>query len=185
MKTTYQKTAVPKLKEKFGYKNPMATPKIEKVTLNTSFGKLAAGKTTDEQRKIAESIQNDLSLVAGQRAVLTKARKSISGFKLREGMPIGVKATLRGAKMYDFLERLVNIVLPRSRDFQGIKRNCVDQEGNLNLGMKEHIFFPEISPEQSRVPFGLEVSVTTTAKSKEEGLALLRALGFPFISDSR
>lgn len=177
----YKKKAVPQLMEKFGYKSAMAVPRLLKVTLNSSFGKLASGKTGDEAEKIGSSIAKDMGIIAGQKPVLSKARKSIATFKLREGAPIGVKVTLRGRKMYDFLDRFVNIVLPRSRDFQGLKVSSVDMQGNLTVGITEHLFFPEISPEQSKVPFGLEVTVSTSAETKEEGLELFRQLGFPFI----
>jgi len=165
--------------EKFGYKNKMIVPKIEKVVINTGFGKLVATKTGEDQRKTIESIIEDTSTITGQHATTTKAKQSIAGFKLREGTPVGAKVTLRGKRMYDFLERLIHIVLPRSRDFQGINPASVDERGNLSIGMKEHVFFPEISLEKIRNIFGLEITVTTTAKTREEGLELLRRLGFP------
>ena len=183
LKEKYIKKVIPAMQKKFGYKNKMAAPHIEKVVLNSSFGKLASGKTGEEARKIGESIAEDMGQIAGQKPILTKARKSIATFKLRQGAPIGVKATLRGQKMYDFLDRLVHVVLPRSRDFQGLKTSGIDNEGNLSIGIKEHLFFPEIFPEKSKVPFSLEITVTTSAKTKEEGLELLRQLGFPFILD--
>jgi large subunit ribosomal protein L5 len=175
----YKKEVVPQMQEKFGYKNVMAVPKIEKVVVNTGFGKLISGKTKEEQRKIEESILNDLSLICGQRAVLTRARKSISGFKIKKGMAIGAKVTLRKKRMNDFLERLIHIALPRSRDFRGIEKSSVDQKGNLTIAIKEQIAFPEILPEKAKFIFGFEITVVTTAKSKEEGLELLKLLGFP------
>ena len=180
LRETYEQKAVSALKEKFGYKSRMAVPKIDKVVINTGFGKLIANKTGEDNRKTLEGILGDLSNIAGQHAAVAVAKKSIAGFKLREGVPIGAKVTLRGQRMYDFLERLVKVVLPRSRDFQGISAGSVDKEGNLTIGIKEHIFFPEISPEKIRNMFGLEVSIATTARSKEEGLELFRLLGFPF-----
>lgn len=180
MQETYKKKALARLQEKFGYKSPMAAPRVQKVTLNSSFGKLASAKGTEESDKIAQAIGQDLASIAGQKPVVTKARKSIAGFKLRQGAPVGLKVTLRGQKMYDFLDRLVHVVLARSRDFQGLSPSMVDNQGNLTLGIREHLFFPEISPEQSKVPFGLEVSVTTSARNKEEGLELFLQLGFPF-----
>jgi large subunit ribosomal protein L5 len=180
LKEKYKKVAISGMKEKFGYKNVMAIPRIEKVVVNTGFGRIIGPKTKDEQRKFGEYIIQNVSQVTGQRPVLTLARKSISSFKLREGSVIGAKVTLRGKKMYDFLERLVNIVLPRSRDFSGISLTNVDQSGNLNLGIKEHIAFPEISPEKSPIILGLEITVVTSAKSKKEGLELLKLLDFPF-----
>tara|TARA_B100000315_G_C14539097_1_gene569965 strand:+ start:704 stop:1288 length:585 start_codon:yes stop_codon:yes gene_type:complete len=184
MHDTYKKKAVPRLMEKFGYKNSMAAPRLEKVVLNSSFGKLASGKTGEETTKIGESIAQDMGFIAGQRPVLAKARKSIATFKLRQGTPIGVKVTLRGRKMYDFLDRFIHVVLPRSRDFRGLKSSSIDSQGNLTVGITEHLFFPEISPEQSKIPFGLEVTVSSTAGTKEEGLELFYQLGFPFISEN-
>ena len=181
MKEKYVKKVIPAMQKKFGYKNIMAVPKIEKVVLNSSFGKLAQGKTGEEARKIGEAIGEDMGKIAGQKPVLTKARKSIATFKLRQGTPIGVKVTLRGQKMYDFLGRFIHVVLPRSRDFRGLKTSFIDNHGNLSIGMAEHLFFPEIFPEQSKIPFGLEVTIPTTAKTKEEGLELFLQLGFPFI----
>ncbi|OGZ17753.1 MAG: 50S ribosomal protein L5 [Candidatus Nealsonbacteria bacterium RBG_13_36_15] len=175
----YKKEVIPAMKEKFGYKNEMAVPKIEKVIVNTGFGRLIAGKTSDEQKKILDNILNDLSLIAGQQAVLTKAKKSISGFKIRQGMAIGAKVTLRRKKMYDFLDRLIHITLPRSRDFRGIDPKSIDKRGNLTTGIREQIVFPEISPEKTRFIFGFEVIVATTAETKERGLELLKLLGFP------
>jgi len=175
----YKKEAIPAMKEKFGYKNDMAVPKIEKVIVNTGFGRQIAGKTAEEQKKIQDFILEELSLICGQRAVLTKAKKAIAAFKVRQGMSLGARATLRGKKMIDFLERLIHLALPRSRDFQGIEPKSVDKEGNLTLGIKEHIAFPEILPEKAKNIFGLEVTVVTTAKTREEGLELFKLLGFP------
>jgi len=175
----YKKEVISQMMEKFGYRNEMAVPKIEKVTVNTGFGRLVSGKTSDEQKKIYEAILNDLISISGQRAILTKAKKAVSAFKIRENQLIGVKVTLRGRRMYDFLERLIHITLPRSRDFQGIDEKSFDKQGNLTIGIKEHICFPEISPEQVKNIFGLEVTVVTNARSREEGLELLRLMGFP------
>jgi len=182
LKEKYKKEVIPQMMEKFGCKNPMAVPKIEKVVVNTSFGRLIAGKTTEEQRKIQEAILNDLSLICAQFPILTKAKKSIAGFKIREGFPIGARVTLRKRKMYDFLERLINITLPRTRDFRGIDQKSVDKSGNLTIGIKEHIAFPEIAPEKVKTIFGFEITVVTTAKNREEGIGLLRLLGFPIKS---
>lgn len=165
--------------EKFGYKNRAAVPSIEKVVINTSFGRLISGKTKEEQKKIQDFILEDLKLISGQRPVLKKARKSIAGFKIREGMAVGAAVTLRKKRMSDFLERLINIVLPRSRDFQGIDEKTVDKGGNLTVGVKEHIVFPEIQPEKAKTIFGLEITIVTTAKNRQEGLELLKLLGFP------
>lgn len=175
----YKKEVIPQMVEKFGYKNVMAVPKIVKVVVNTGFGKLISGRTSDEQKKIYGAILEDLALITGQRPVLKRAKKSIATFKTREGMFLGAAVILRKEKMYDFLERLINIALPRTRDFRGIDPKSVDGGGNLNYGIKEHIVFPEILPEKVKNIFGLEVTVMTTAKNKEEGLRLLRLMGFP------
>ncbi len=179
IKEKYKKKVVPAMQEKFGYKNVMAIPKIEKVVINTGFGRVIAPKTKDEQKKFTDYIIQNISQVCGQRPVLTSARTSISSFKLREGSIIGAKVTLRGKKMYDFVEKLVNIVLPRSRDFLGISLKAVDANGNLNVGIKEHIAFPEISPEKSPIIIGMEVTIVTNARSREKGLELFRLLDFP------
>jgi len=178
-KDKYKKEIVPDMMKNFGYKNPMAVPKIGKVVVNTGFGRLIAGKSSDEQKKIQTAIVEDLSLICGQRPVLTVAKKSIAAFKIREKMPIGAMVTLRGSKMHDFIERLIHIALPRSRDFRGIEIKSIDKNGNLTVGIKEHTVFPEISPEKVKFIFGLEVVISTTAKTQEEGLNLLRLMGFP------
>ncbi|OHA64866.1 MAG: 50S ribosomal protein L5 [Candidatus Wildermuthbacteria bacterium RIFCSPHIGHO2_02_FULL_49_9] len=180
LKDKYIKNVIPAMREKFGYKNKMAVPRLEKVTLNSSFGKMASAKAGEDAAKLGQAIAEDIALIAGQKPVVTTARKSIATFKLRQGAPLGVKVTLRGQKMYDFLDRLVHVVLPRSRDFRGLSPSSIDNQGNLNIGIGEHLFFPEISPERSKVPFGLEVTVTISAKSREEGLEMFRQLGFPF-----
>ncbi len=167
------------MKEKFGFKNSMEVPGVEKVVLNIGFGKLIGGKTGDEEKKIQEEVVQDLSLITGQKPTFTKAKKSIAGFKLRQGVPIGAKVTLRGPRMYDFLERLIHVILPRSRDFRGIDQKMFDSRGNLTLGVKELIFFPEILPEKVRVPLSLEITISNKANSKTEGVELLRLLGFP------
>lgn len=175
----YTKEAIPGMMEKFGYKNRMAVPKIEKVVVNTGYGRQIAGRTNDEQKKIIESFLEDITLICGQKAVKTCAKKAISGFKIRQGMPIGAKVTLRGKRMIDFLERLIYLTFPRTRDFKGIPSQSLDEKGNLTIAVKEHITFPEILPEKVRNIFGLEITVVTTAKSKEEGLELFKLLGFP------
>lgn len=175
----YKKEVVPAMMEKFGYKNVNAVPRITKVVINTGFGRLVAGKSTDEQKKIADAMVQDLATIAGQAPMITLAKKSISSFKTREGMPIGAAVTLRKKKMFDFLTRLINIGLPRSRDFRGLESKSFDNQGNFTMGIKEHIIFPEIMPEKIKMIFGLEVVVVTTAKNKEEGLWLLKFLGFP------
>lgn len=164
---------------KFGYKSVMAVPRVEKVVVNTGFGRIVAGKGNDEQKKIQDAILQDMTIICGQRASLRAAKKSISSFKIREGQIIGVSCVLRKGRMRDFLERLIHVVLPRSRDFQGIDQKSVDSKGNLTLGIKEHIAFPEISPEKIKSIFGLEVTISTNAKSREEGLELLKLIGLP------
>jgi len=165
--------------EKFGYKNPNSCPKIEKIVVNSGFGRMIADKGSSERKKIQEHILKSISSITGQKACLRKAKKSISSFKLREGMPIGAQVTLRGKKMYDFLEKLIWLVLPRTRDFRGIPLKSINQEGNLTIGFKEYIPFPELIVEKEKGIFGLEVTVVSGAQSKEEGIELLRLIGFP------
>jgi large subunit ribosomal protein L5 len=179
LKKKYEKEVIKGMQEKFKYKNRMAVPKIIKVVINTGFGRIVSAKTKDEQKRFNEYINENLSLLSGQKPVLTQARKSISSFKLREGNVIGAKVTLRGKKMYNFLEKLINIVLPRVRDFRGISFKTIDNSGNMNIGIKEHIVFPEISPEKSPIILGLEITIVTNAKSKEEGSELFKLLDFP------
>lgn len=175
----YKKEVIPAMMEKFGYKNKMAVPKIEKVVVNTGFGKLISAKTSQEQKRFLNDILQDLTLIIGQKPVLTKAKKSISGFKIREGTPVGAMVILRGKMMFDFLGRLIHITLPRSRDFSGINPSTFDKGGNLTLAIKEHISFPEVLPERTKMIFGLEITVVTTAKTHERGIELLRLMGFP------
>ena len=179
LKDKYNKEVVPKMQEKFGYRNVMAVPKLIKVVVNTGFGRLVTDKTSEERKKIQGSILQDLTLICGQTLILTKAKKSISGFKIRKDLPIGMMVTLRKKKMFDFLDRLIHIALPRSRDFRGIEPKAVDNGGNLTIPIKEHISFPEVSPEKTKFIFGFEVTVVTSAKTKEEGLELLKLMGFP------
>lgn len=173
LKKIYLNKVLPAMKARFGYKNALAVPKITKVTIN-----VGTGKYRQDQRALDE-IKNVLIVIAGQRPVATLAKKAISTFKIREGMEVGMKATLRGDKMYSFIERLVYLALPRTRDFRGINQNSIDQRGNLSIGIREHIVFPEISQENIHHIFSFEVVITTTAKSKEEGLELFKLLGFP------
>lgn len=175
----YKKEVVPAMMEKFGYKSPMAVPRVVKVVINTGFGKEVAGKSSDEQKKIYNGIAEDIALISGQKPVLRAAKKSVSSFKIRQGQVIGAAATLRKKKMEDFLARLIQITLPRSRDFQGIDKKSFDNQGNLTVGMKEHISFPEVTTEKAKNIFGLEITVSTSAKNKEEGIELLKLMGFP------
>lgn len=179
LKERYNKIVVPELMKKLGYKNRMAVPSIKKVVINSSFGKAVVGKSASEREKIQNLIMQDLSLIAGQKTNLVKSRKSIAGFKLREGLEIGAVVTLRKNRMWDLLERLIYISLPRSRDFKGLDPKSIDKCGNLSIGFKEHIFFPEIFTEKEKTIFGFEITVVTNAKSKEEGLELYKLLGFP------
>ena len=172
-KEKYIKEVIPAMKEEFGYKNNLAVPRIKKVVINTGFN------PTVKDEKTQGEIANDLSLITGQKPVPCQAKKGIAGFKTREGMIIGLKVTLRGRRMYDFLEKLIHVVLPRGRDFRGLEHKNVDQNGNLNIGIKEQIIFPEISAESAKNIFGLEVSVVTNAKDYKKGLELFKQLGFP------
>lgn len=165
--------------KKFGFKNSMAVPSIRKVVLNSSFGKDTVGKAAGEREKIQNFIMQDLSLIAGQKPKIAKSKKSIAGFKLREGLEIGAVVTLRKDKMWDFLERLVYLSLPRSRDFKGIDPKSIDKRGNMSLGFKEHISFPEIFTEKEKMIFGLEITIVTNAKNEEQGLELYKLMGFP------
>lgn len=175
----YKKEVLPAMMKKFGYRNKMAVPRIKKVVVNTGFGRMVADKSSDERKKVKSAIIDDLALICGQRPVLTKAKKSISSFKLRQGMEIGAKVTLRRKRMYDFLDRIIHIALPRSRDFQGIEAKSIEPGGNLTISIKEHISFPEISPEKTRFLFGIEATIVTDAKTQEEALELLKLMGFP------
>ena len=174
MKTKYDDVIVKGLTEKFGYTNRFAVPKIEKITLN-----MGVGEGSQDKKKVTTALA-EMELIAGQKPVVTKAKKSIAGFKLREGMPIGVKVTLRGAQMYEFLDRLVTIAMPRIRDFRGLNPKSFDGRGNFAMGLKEQIIFPEISYDQIDTVRGMDVIVTTTANSDDEARELLRQFGFPF-----
>jgi len=185
LKEKYNKEVVPTMMKEGGYKNRMAVPSIKKVVLNTSFGKAVVGKSASEREKIYNFISQDLSLIAGQKVNITKAKKSIAGFKLRENLEIGGVVTLRKGKMWDFLERLIYLSLPRSRDFKGLNPKSVDKQGNLSIGLKEHIFFPEIFTEKEKTIFGFQITVVTNAKNKKEGLELYKLLGFPMKEDKK
>jgi large subunit ribosomal protein L5 len=174
LKEKYEKQIVPGLKETFGYKNPMEVPKLSKIVLNIGLGEAI------NNVKLLDSAAADLALIAGQQPVITKAKKSIAAFKLREGMPIGCMVTLRREKMYDFLQKLINITLPRVRDFRGISGKAFDGHGNYSLGIKEHIIFPEIDFDKTDSIKGLNVSIVTTAKTDKEGKELLKQFGMPF-----
>ena len=170
----YKKEVLPALMKEFKLRNGMEAPRIIKVVVNCGFGRMVSGKTKDEQKKIQDAVARDLTTMCGQRAVVTKAKNSISSFKLREGQNIGAKVTLRRDRMYDFLERVITVALPRSRDFQGISPNGIDQAGNLTFGIKEHICFPEIMPEKINFIFGFEITVVTSAGDRKIGEALFK-----------
>ncbi len=162
-----------------GYKNVMSVPKIEKVVVNVGFGREAAKTTGEARRKVMDMISTDLATITGQKILFTKARKSIAGFKIRDGLIIGAKVTLRRQMMWDFLERLIFIALPRTRDFRGLDLGKIDQNGNLNIGMKEQTVFPEIIQEKEKQVFGLQITVCTTTKTRKDGINLFRAMNFP------
>ncbi len=174
LQTYYRDVVVPKLNAEFGYKNPHSVPRIDKVVLN-----MGVGESTANSKK-AQLAADDLALIAGQKPVVTKARQSIATFKVREGMPIGAKVTLRKTRMFEFLDRLINVALPRVRDFRGLSAKSFDGRGNFALGIKEHIIFPEINYDKVDQVWGMDVVVCTTARTDEEARALLTALNFPF-----
>jgi len=176
----YKKEVVPEMMKRFGYKSVAAVPKLKKIVVNCGFGKMVIGKGSGDREKIEEYISSSLALITGQKPSLRKATKSIAAFKLREGMVVGATATLRRKRMYDFLEKLMWVVLPRSRDFRGIDPSCMTKQGDLSIGFKEYVPFPELKIEKEKGLFGLEVTISTSAKTKEEGMELLKLLGFPF-----
>ena len=174
LRTQYEEKIKADLLKEFGYKNVMQLPKLEKIVLN-----MGVGEAVNDTKKV-KAAAADLEKIAGQKPVITHARKSIAGFKVRENMPLGVKVTLRKQRMYEFLDRLVNVALPRVRDFRGLNPNAFDGRGNYAMGIKEHIIFPEISYDQIEQVWGMDIVVCTTAKTDDEARALLRAFNFPF-----
>src|SRR3546814_357365 len=174
MRSLYDDTIVKAMSEKFGYKNVMEVPRIEKIVLN-----MGVGDAVQDKKKV-EIAASEMELIAGQKPVVTKAKKSIAGFKLREGMPIGCKVTLRRARMFEFLDRLITIAMPRIRDFRGVSAKSFDGRGNYALGLKEQIIFPEINYDRIDTVRGMDVIVTTTARTDDEARELLRLFGFPF-----
>jgi large subunit ribosomal protein L5 len=170
----YIKKAVPTLTKEFGYKNVMAVPKIDKVSVNIGLGEAT------QNVKLMDGAVNELGAITGQKPVICKARKSIAAFKLREGMPIGTMVTLRGDRMYEFLDRLLNVALPRVRDFRGVSTKSFDGRGNYTLGVKDQLIFPEIDYSKVEKTKGMNISITTTARTDAEAVALLRAMGMPF-----
>ena len=178
MRSLYDDTIVKAMTEKFGYKNALEIPRIEKITLN-----MGVGEATQDKKKV-EAAAAEMELIAGQKPVVTKAKKSIAQFKLREGMPIGCKVTLRRERMYEFLDRLITVAMPRIRDFRGVNAKSFDGRGNYAMGLKEQIIFPEISYDQIEKVRGMDIIVTTTAKTDDEARELLRLFGFPFPQDA-
>ncbi|MGP0088554.1 MAG: 50S ribosomal protein L5 [Xanthobacteraceae bacterium] len=174
MRTEFDTVVRAKLTEEFSYKNPMQVPRLDKVVINMGIGEGVS------DRKKVEAAAADLALIAGQKAVITMARKSVATFKVREGQPIGCKVTLRKARMYEFIDRLINIALPRVRDFRGLNAKSFDGRGNYSLGIREHIVFPEIDYDKAADVWGMDITVCTTARTDEEARALLRAFNFPF-----
>ena len=174
LRERYHKDVVPTLMKEFSYKNIMQAPKLEKIVLNVGLGEAI------QNIKLLDAAQNELTLIAGQKAVITKAKKAIAGFKLRKGMPVGCRVTLRGSRMYEFLDRMISVALPRIRDFRGVSGKSFDGHGNYALGVKEQFIFPEIDYDKVDMVHGLDVVICTTAKSDEEGKALLRHMGMPF-----
>ena len=170
----YAKTAVPALQKEFGYKNPMSVPKLEKIAINIGLGEATSNA------KLMDGAVNELTAIAGQKPIVTKAKKSIAAFKLREGMAIGCMVTLRGDRMFEFLDRLMNVALPRVRDFRGVSPKSFDGRGNYTLGLKDQLIFPEIDYNKVEKTKGMNISITTSAKTDAEGLALLRQMGMPF-----
>jgi large subunit ribosomal protein L5 len=176
LKQHYSKSVIPAMTKEFGYKNLMAVPKVEKVSINIGLGEAT------QTPKLMDGAVNELSQIAGQKPIITKAKKSIAAFKLREGMSIGAMVTLRGDRMYEFLDRLMNVALPRVRDFRGVSSKSFDGRGNYTLGVKDQLIFPEIDYNKVEKIKGMNISITTTAKTDAEGLALLKNLGMPFRS---
>lgn len=174
LKEKYKKEIVPKLAAKFGYKNRLAAPKLVKAVINAGVGR------NGKDKNFIDGVVSSLERISGQKPILTKAKQSISAFKSRKGMVVGVAVTLRGQRMFDFTEKLVNITFPRVRDFRGLGTKQVDSRGNLSVGFKEHLAFPEIKADEAASVHGLEVSLATTAKTHEQGLELFKLMGFPF-----
>lgn len=174
LETVYKETVLPALMQQFDYKSLMQAPKITKITLNMGVGEAVADK------KVMQAALSDMEKIAGQRPVVTKARKSIAGFKIRDDMPIGCKVTLRSDRMYEFLDRLISIAIPRIRDFRGLSPKSFDGRGNYSMGIKEQIVFPEIDYDKIDALRGMDITITTSATSNEEGLALLKLFNFPF-----
>ncbi|MCX7878774.1 MAG: 50S ribosomal protein L5 [Ignavibacteria bacterium] len=171
----YKKHIIPELSKKFGYKNPLQVPRLEKICINVGVG------AATQDPKVIDSVIKDLENIAGQKAVVTKAKKSVSNFKLREGMKIGCMVTLRKARMYEFLDKLINLSIPRIRDFRGVSDKSFDGRGNYTIGIREHIIFPEVDVDSVNRIFGMDITIVTTAKTDDEARELLREFGMPFV----
>jgi large subunit ribosomal protein L5 len=174
LKDYYKATVVPQLQEKFNYSNVMEVPRVTKITINMGVGEAVGDK------KVMDRAVGDMTAIAGQKPIVRNARKSVASFKIRDGWPVGCKVTLRRERMYEFMDRLVNFAIPRIRDFRGLNRRSFDGQGNYSMGVKEQIMFPEIDYDQIDMIRGMDITITTTAKNDEEGLALLQAFNFPF-----
>lgn len=177
LKTLYYQKIVPKLMEEFTYKNKYQVPEIEKIVINRGLG------DASQNAKLLDSSLNELTLIAGQKGIITRSKKAIAGFKVREKMPVGISVTLRGDRMYGFLDRLINLALPRIRDFQGISPKSFDGRGNYSIGLEEQLMFPEIDYDKIDQLRGMDISIVTTSKNDQEGVALLKAFGLPFKTD--
>ncbi|MBI4490757.1 MAG: 50S ribosomal protein L5 [Deltaproteobacteria bacterium] len=176
LKKKYQEEVVPAMMKEFGYKNPLQVPRLEKITLNVGLGEAV------QNVKVLDAAAAEIMAITGQKAVITRAKKAIANFKLREGVPIGCMVTLRRERMYEFLDRLIHVALPRVRDFKGVSDRSFDRRGNYSLGLREQIIFPEIQADKVEKARGLTVSIVTTARTDQEGKALLKYLGMPFAS---
>ena len=178
LKKKYQDDVIPAMMQEFGYKNVMQVPRLEKITVNVGVGEAT------QNIKALDSAVAEITIITGQKPVITRAKKAIANFKLREGVPIGCMVTLRGDRMYEFLDRLIHVALPRVRDFKGVSDSSFDGRGNYSLGLREQIIFPEIQSDKVEKPRGMTVSITTTSKTDQEGRALLRFMGMPFVGSS-
>ena len=178
LKEKYIKEIIPEMKKEFGYKSNMAVPGVTKVVINMGLGKFLRDGSKDDMERITK----DFTDIVGQKPVVTKAKKAIAGFKIREGMPVGLMATMRGARMYEFIDRLVSVALPQIRDFRGLNKKAFDKNGNFSIGIKEHIIFSEVNKDDIKHILGMEVNIVTTAKTDEEAAKLLKRFGFPIVS---
>lgn len=174
LRTEYENNIVPHMMKAFGYKNKMQVPRLMKIVINVGMGEMA------HQKDLVEPLRDEIAKIAGQRPLLVKSRKAISNFKIRAGVPVGYKATLRKERMYEFLDRLINFVIPRIRDFRGVSRTAFDDQGNYTLGVKEQTIFPELELDKMPVAHGMDICFVTTARTKEEGKSLLEGFGMPF-----